>query len=218
MVQLLPSPALWHLDTSSSSRPPPSIGKSDPLPSPYLFGEPLQRVRTRTSSISSETTSPPSDLLASPSSPSSPYALGCPLSRIRTRTDSSDSLSPKPLYGDSFVRLTPTHLFIHHLLLRATVAFPLSRIRSCRPLLTEAQRIRLAANGNGRHTPVLGTTNGGLGWTGISWARDGRRVEEQKCLEGKTVIIEADGWVGRVGFSVEDPEEWWAAWKAVKGG
>ncbi|GAA6042760.1 hypothetical protein JCM8097_007462 [Rhodosporidiobolus ruineniae] len=228
-MHFLPSPRLsLHLDSLASS---PSSSKSDPLPSPYLFGEPLRRVRTRTSSLSSSTTSPPSDLLASPLSSDSPYALGCPLSRIRTRTDSTSSLplplplpapKEKPLYSDSFVALSRTHLTVSHLLLRRAVSFPLSRIRSARSLLSPSQRIQLVSSASSSlHLPAdfaFGLATSGLGWTGIAWARDPARVKEGKALEGLVVVLEVEGWIGRVGFSVEDEEGWWDAWRAVKGG
>ncbi|GAA5822966.1 hypothetical protein JCM11251_004439 [Rhodosporidiobolus azoricus] len=109
MVHILPSPPLFPLDTSSSQAS--SFGsKFDPLPSPYLFGEPLERVRTRTPSNTSESSTPPSDLLASPlSPPTSSYALGCPLSRVRTRTGSIESrAAPAPLYVDRFIKFWRT--------------------------------------------------------------------------------------------------------------
>ncbi|GAA6004569.1 hypothetical protein JCM10207_000940 [Rhodosporidiobolus poonsookiae] len=209
---LIPLP---HLDSSDlalsrvKSAPPP-------LPSPYLFGTELCRVRTRTSSISSETTSPPSDLLSSPASSDSPYILGPPLSRIRTRNDDFASLSrptspTSALYQDRFVRLTSSHLILSHLLFRRTIAFPLSRIRSCRPFLTPSQRIKLIASGR---LPTSISTGGLVGWTGLTWARDPSRLVYAK--EGKLVVVDVGGWVGSVGFSVEDAEAWWAAWEEAE--
>ncbi|GAA5848422.1 hypothetical protein JCM8547_004510 [Rhodosporidiobolus lusitaniae] len=219
---------LPRLDTSSSTSSS-STSTSDPLPSPYLFGWPLERVRTRTSSISSLSACPPSDFLSCPASPSSPplpssspYTLGNPLSRVRTRSESVDSLIiPPPVYQDSFVRLTPSHLTVYHVLLRHAVVFPLHRVHSCRPLLTESQRIRLAADEKlrrkRRSTSLVHVSTGGIGLDGVVWAKDLARVKEQKAEKGLLVVVEVEGWFGRVGFSVADEEKWWEAWERVGG-
>lgn len=187
-------------------------------PSPYLFGSPLTRVKTRTSSISSlnDGDFSPADVL--PSSPSSihypSYSLGAPLSRVETRSDSFDSFTtPSPVYQDSFVRLTSTQLTLSHFLLRPSISFPLSRIRSVKPLVSPADRVKLEGGGKPPLEMSVGTTNGGLGWTGIVWAKDSMR--HGRGGQG-LVVLDVDGWALRVGFSVEDEESFWAAWAALE--
>ncbi|GAA5968055.1 hypothetical protein JCM11641_003714 [Rhodosporidiobolus odoratus] len=188
-----PSPTMWPLDTSAAPRPSISIAKSEPLPSPYLFGEPLSRVRTRTSSSASS--SPfPSDVVLSPVPATSPYTTGAPLSRTRTRTSSAASLSlpasPQPRYSDAFAVLTSSHLTLYHLFFRSSVAISLTRIRFCRPLLTRSQRIRAACGKTVPADAAWGVSTNGLGWTDVVRARDSRRVEEKKAQEGRWWCLE----------------------------
>lgn len=214
---LLPSlekqPPLLRLDTYASRSS--TTSKEQGPTSPYLFGSPLTRVRTRTSSISSSANlSPSADVLASPSSSSSPYFLGAPLSRVETRNDSFDSLSPpKTLYEDRFIRLTSTHLTLNHLLLRPFVTFPISRIHSAKSLVSPAQRVVMEGRGKPSADLAYGLANGGVGWTAIAWARDAKRT----AGGGKgAVVVDVEGWLLRVGFSVEDEEAFWEAWSTIR--
>lgn len=154
----------------------------------------------------------------------STYSLGSPLTRVKTRTESSClwenlSESPEPdehkqLYHDNFVSLTRTRLIITHLLF-LTVSIPLSSIRSARPFVTEAEVVKLSTRPQRLRRAPHGVTTGGFGWTGTLWARDVRRMEDETWLRN-AVVLEVAGWFGRIGVSVERPEEWWAAWACVR--
>ncbi|GAA5996098.1 uncharacterized protein JCM10292_007391 [Rhodotorula paludigena] len=231
----------FHRRSSTSS----SSSSIEEPPSPYLFGSPLSRVRTRTSSISE----PASPLTTPGEEPAGDdhelaklatrYSLGSPLSRVRTRTDSSCLWEHPPakrtstpatlLYEDDFVRLTSSTLSIAHLLFRNNVTLPLSRIHTARPFDSAAERVKRAsslsssssnstATSQSRKRPRLprGLTSDGLGWTGVIWARDPLRVRDERWQEC-AIVVNADGWLGRIGFSVERPAEWWAAWEEATG-
>lgn len=119
------------------------------------------------------------------------------------------------LYHDRFVILTRTHLIVTHLLF-LTVSIPLSSVRSARPLVTDAEVVKLSTRPKGRRRPPHGVTTGGFGWTGILWARDLRRMRDEAWLK-RSCVLDVAGWLGRIAFSVERPKEWWAAWAGVRG-
>lgn len=50
--------------------------------------------------------------------------------------------------------------------------------------------------------------------TGIVWARDPDRARTRE----KRSVIRVKGRIGRIGFSVEDAEEWWEAWDRATSG
>ncbi|BGP37883.1 hypothetical protein JCM10450v2_001819 [Rhodotorula kratochvilovae] len=222
-----------------SSEASTSTAQSEPS-SPYLCGSPLSRVPTRTSSMSSATTLPSDDVDAQDkhelSTFATRYSLGSPLSRVRTRTDSSclwehlppalsRSATPAPvLYQDSFVTLTSSTLTISHLLFRRAVTLPLSRIHAARAFCSPAQLVKLAASpspSSSRRSPRAlrpprGVCASGLSCTGVLWARDPARLANERWRE-RAVVVEAEGWLARVGFSVEDPGAWWDAWEQATG-
>lgn len=119
------------------------------------------------------------------------------------------------LYHDRFVTLTRTHLIVTHLLF-LNVSIPLSSVRSARPLVTDAEVVKLSTRPKGRRRPPHGVTTGGFGWTGILWARDLRRLRDETWLKN-AVVLDVAGWLGRIAFSVERPKEWWAAWAGAQG-
>ncbi|KPV75757.1 uncharacterized protein RHOBADRAFT_66274, partial [Rhodotorula graminis WP1] len=63
---------------------------------------------------------------------------------------------------------------------------------------------------------LLAVVVSGLGSTGVIWARDAVRVKDGRWKE-RAVVVDADGWLGRVGFTVDDAEAWWAAWTQATG-
>ncbi|GAA5868734.1 hypothetical protein JCM1840_004374 [Sporobolomyces johnsonii] len=184
--------------TSSSDEP------QTPL-SPYLAGTPLERIRTRTSSTSSLPSPLPPNCSPCPPPPRS-SALPTPRRR--------PSSSRQPLYSDTFCTLTSTTLTIRHILHRTSLTLPLSSIRSSRPFCTPAERYALLHGGPRRR--LTGVRTRGVGWTGITWARDLDRFVDQRWTSA--VVLHVDGWVGRVGFSVEDQEAWWRAWEVARKG
>ena len=219
---------------------PSSAGSPDvpASPSPYLQGEHLKRVRTRESTdadawlpILEEHQSLPSAATEASKGP----LLGPPLSRVHTRLDSSclwddpkkstqaalrssaQLADDEPLYEDEFVELCANRLVVRHLLCRNTVAFDLSEIRRARPFCTAARLVQLEAEEllDGKTGRPAGISNGGLGATGIIWARDKLRIRAGRWKE-HAVVIDTGGVLGRVGFTVERPEEWWRAFETVR--
>ncbi|GAA5948411.1 hypothetical protein JCM21900_002702 [Sporobolomyces salmonicolor] len=187
--------------TSSSDEP------QTPL-SPYLAGTPLERIRTRTSSSSSLSPPLPPNCPPGPFPPSSRSAAHpCP-----RRPPSSSSR--QPLYSDAFCTLTSSTLTVRRILHRTSMTLPLSSIRSSRPFCTPAERYALLHGG--ARLRLTGVRTGGVGWTGITWARDADRVVEERWT--CAVVLKVDGWVGRVGFSVDDPDAWWSAWEEARKG
>ncbi|GAA5896450.1 hypothetical protein JCM8208_001878 [Rhodotorula glutinis] len=184
------------------------------LASRYSLGSPLSRVRTRTDS----------SCLWQHVSPDGPR----PLDRVPSRPQ-------LVLYDDEFVTLTATALVVRHLLFRREVKIPLGRIHSARAFCSPAQLVKLAASGlpsssstspcsssrrRTKHTPEprapRGVVVSGLGSTGVIWARDPVRIKDERWRE-RAVVVDAEGWLGRVGFTVDDPEAWWAAWAQATG-
>ncbi|GAA6051866.1 hypothetical protein JCM3770_005507 [Rhodotorula araucariae] len=221
------------LDIAFSRRPSTTSGTQSEPPSPYLCGSPLTRVRTRTSSMSSL----PGDEADNHelSTFATRYSLGSPLSRIRTRTDSSclwehhltsPARSEGPaqvLYSDAFVTLTSSTLTISHLLFRRAVSLPLSRVHAARAFCSPAQLVRLAATSSpclsrrsSRRRAPRGVVASGLGSTGVLWARDANRLTDERWRD-RAIVVDAEGWLARVGFSVEDPAAWWRAWEKATG-
>ncbi|BGP29998.1 hypothetical protein JCM10296v2_001750 [Rhodotorula toruloides] len=156
------------------------------------------------------------------------HSIGSPLTRVRTRTDSSclwenfsnssergDGMDEDNfLYHDRFVILTRTHLIVTHLLF-LNVSIPLSSVRSARPLVTDAEVVKLSTRPKGQRRPPHGVTTGGFGWTGTLWARDLRRLRDETWLKNAVVLDDVAGWLGKIAFSVEQPNQWWAAWAAL---
>ncbi|GAA5938763.1 hypothetical protein JCM3775_001984 [Rhodotorula graminis] len=178
----------------------------------YSLGSPLSRVRTRTDS----------SCLWQHVSPDAPRPL-----------DQAPSGPQQVLYDDEFVTLTATALVVRHLLFRREVRIPLARIHSARAFCSPAQLVKLAASGlpssspsstsprrRTKHAPEprapRGVVVSGLGSTGVIWARDAVRVKDGRWKE-RAVVVDADGWLGRVGFTVDDAEAWWAAWTQATG-
>ncbi|GAA5952015.1 hypothetical protein JCM8115_005304 [Rhodotorula mucilaginosa] len=219
---------------------PSSAGSRD-VPassSPYLQGEHLKRVRTRESTdaeawlpVLEEHQTLPSAATEARKGP----LLGPPLSRVHTRLDSSclwddpkkstqaalrsnaQLADDEPLYEDEFVELFANRLVVRHLLCRNTVAFDLSEIRRARPFCTAARLVQLEAEEllDGKTGRPAGISNGGLGATGIIWARDKLRIRAGRWKE-HAVVIDTGGVLGGVGFTVERPEEWWQAFGTVR--
>ena len=216
---------------------PSSAGSHDVPASPYLQGEHLKRVRTRESTdadawlpVLEEHQTLPAAAVESKGP-----LLGPPLSRVHTRLDSSclwddpkqstqaalrssaQLTDDEPLYEDEFVELFANRLVVRHLLCRNTVAFDLSEIRRARPFCTAARLVQLEAEEllDGKTGRPAGISNGGLGATGIIWARDKLRIRAGRWKE-HAVVIDTGGVLGRVGFTVERPEEWWRAFGTVR--
>jgi len=181
------------------------------LASRYSLGSPLSRVRTRTDS----------SCLWQHVSPDAPPPL--------------DSAARQVLYDDEFVTLTATALVVRHLLFRREVKIPLARIHTARAFCSPAQLVKLAAAGlpssssssspsSPRRRTKLGpepraprgVVVSGLGSTGVIWARDPVRIKDERWRE-RAVVVDAEGWLGRVGFTVDDAEAWWTAWAQATG-
>ncbi|GAA5868943.1 hypothetical protein JCM3774_006799 [Rhodotorula dairenensis] len=212
---------------SRTSNSPPS----ELVPSTYTQGEQLKRVRTR-GSADTDIWLPVLEQHAVPFTSKAAPVLGAPLTRVRTRLDSSCLWDdPKKatqaalrssaksddelLYEDEFVALTASRLVVHHLVCRNAVAFDLSEIRRARPFCTAARLVQLEAQHilDGESDRPAGISNGGLGATGIIWARDRDRIGAKHWKE-RAVVIHTCGVLGKVGFTVERPEQWWRAFEA----
>ncbi|GAA5989317.1 hypothetical protein JCM10908_001253 [Rhodotorula pacifica] len=163
-----------------------------------------------------------------------PGPFGHSLSRVRTRLDSSclwDDPSKSTqaalrssaksdessLYKDAFVELTSNRILVRHLLCRKTVAFDLHDIRRARPFCSAARLVQLEAQHrlDGKKGRLAGLSNGGLGGTGIIWARDKSRIHGETWKE-QAVVMDTGGVLGKVGFTVERPKEWWRAFETVR--
>ncbi|GAA5837615.1 hypothetical protein JCM9279_006806 [Rhodotorula babjevae] len=188
------------------------------LASRYSLGSPLSRVRTRTDSTCLWQHVSPDAPNRGPSAP--PHQV--------------------VLYDDEFVTLTATALVVRHLLFRREVKIPLARIHTARAFCSPAQLVKLAAAGRPsspstststspsssssrrrtKHGPEprapRGVVVSGLGSTGVIWARDPARIKDERWRE-RAVVVDAEGWLGRVGFTVDDAEAWWAAWAQATG-
>lgn len=174
--------------------------------------------------------------------PHAPGAVtfGAPLARVPTRNEpwaskweatkgstkavalqASGSLDGA-LYEDDFVRLTSYQLVVKHLLCRRTITFDLAEISRVRRFCSEAQLVRfdaLQASATGdrdreRIRPP-GVSSGGLGSTGILWARDKARIMAERWRQ-QVVVVDTRGFCGKVGFSVDRPDEWWKAYAALE--
>lgn len=186
------------------------------LASRYSIGSPLTRVRTRTDS---------SD---------------CLWEHLRLATTPPRVSSPaEVLYKDEFVTLTASSLVVSHLLFRRQVTIPLPRVHTARAFCSPAQLVKLVAASRQPRPPSpspargpagapqssaqaqppqapRGVVVGGLGSTGVFWARDPARVSGERWKEN-AVVIDAEGWIGRIGFTVEDADAWWKAWATATG-
>lgn len=225
-------PPLQPLDLGRRSRTSESAPAELPQ-STYTQGAHLKRVRTR-SSADTDIWLPVLEQHPGPLATKCAPIFGAPLTRVQTRMDSSCLWDdPKKstqaalrssaksddelLYEDDFVALTANRLVVRHLLYRNAVAFDLSEIRRARPFCTAARLVQLEAQHilDGETGRPAGISNGGLGATGIIWARDRARIAGEHWKE-RAVVIHTGGVLGKVGFTVEHPEQWLRAFEAVR--
>jgi len=138
-------------------------------------------------------------------------------------TPPSASVEHLPLdviYSDKFVTVTPTTLIIHNFSVTlGPKSVPIRNIKLIAPALG-----RTASKDASKVTSIsiLGVKAWGYGVTGIWFAKDFHRLSyyvlPTKSSLANTIVCHVDGWIRRIGFSVEDTAKFWEALEDARPG